>query len=169
MRWIWVDRFVAFEPGRRACAVKNLSQAEDYFRDHLPGYPVFPATLLLEGLAQTGGILVGQAGDFRHNVVLAKIHAVQIHREVYPGEQLQYEVELLDYRAEGATVHGRARVGDELVAEAEILFAHVRPEKAGETIPVEADNFVFTGSLKRLLGLNRLLPTESAQPSSARE
>jgi len=159
MRWVWIDRFVAFEPGKRARAVKNLSQAEDYFRDHLPGYPVFPATLLLEGLAQTGGILAGQAGDFRHNVVLAKIHTAQLHREVYPGEMLEYEVELVDYRAEGATVRGRALVGTELVAEAEILFAHVSPDKTTGSGSA-AENFVFTGDLKKLLGLNRLLPTQ---------
>ena len=59
MRWIWIDRFVSFESGKSATAVKNLSLAEDHFADHMPGYPVMPAPLILEGLAQTGGILVG--------------------------------------------------------------------------------------------------------------
>ena len=75
MRWTWIDRFASFEPGRSAVAVKNLSMAEDHFRDHFPGFPVMPAPLILEGLAQTGGILVGQANQFRDNVVLAKMTA----------------------------------------------------------------------------------------------
>ncbi|MCS7166706.1 MAG: 3-hydroxyacyl-ACP dehydratase FabZ family protein [Gemmatales bacterium] len=153
MRWIWIDRFVEFEPGRRAKAIKNLTQAEDYFREHLPGYPIFPISLLLEGLAQTGGILVGEAGNFERNVVLAKIASVQVHAEVYPGQQLEYEVELLDLREEGATVRGIARVQAQVVAEAEIMFAHVRPEQIGLQ-----ENFVFSGELKKLLALNRLLP-----------
>ena len=59
MRWTWIDRFAAFESGKSAIAVKNLSLAEDHFADHFPGFPVMPAPLILEGLAQTGGILVG--------------------------------------------------------------------------------------------------------------
>lgn len=73
MRWIWIDRFLEFESGKSAKAVKNLSTAEDHFRDHFPGYPVMPAALIIEGLAQTGGILVGEANQFREKVVLAKI------------------------------------------------------------------------------------------------
>ena len=57
MRWTWIDRFVAFEPGKSAVAVKNLSHAEDHFADHFPGFPVMPAPLILEGLAQTGRII----------------------------------------------------------------------------------------------------------------
>ena len=53
--------------------MKNLSLAEDHFADHFPGYPVMPGPLMLEGLAQTGGILVGEANDFREKVVLAKV------------------------------------------------------------------------------------------------
>lgn len=155
MRWIWIDRFTEFVPGQRAKAIKNLSWAEDYFRDHFPGYPIFPASLLLEGLAQTGGILAGQAGNFQQNVVLAKINMVQVHGEAYPGQQLEYEVELLDYRSEGATVRAIARSDGQLIAEAEIMFAHVRTDRAGS-----GENFVFTGDLKKLLGLNKLLPGE---------
>ena len=71
MRWIWIDRFVEFEPGKSATAVKNLTAAEDHYADHFPGFPVMPAALILEGLAQTGGILVGEANQFREKVVLA--------------------------------------------------------------------------------------------------
>ena len=104
MRWIWIDRFLEFESGKSARAVKNLSLAEDHFADHFPGYPVMPGALILEGLAQTGGILVGEANDFKEKVVLAKIPAAVFHREVLAGEQLIYDVEILHLRPEGASV-----------------------------------------------------------------
>src|SRR5712691_6037692 len=125
MRWIWIDRFLEFQKGKSAKALKNLSLAEDYFADHFPGYPVMPGTLILEGLAQTGGILVGDANDYREKVVLAKIHWARFHREAMAGDELVYDVELLQLRQEGALVRGSARVGEALVAEAEIFFAHL--------------------------------------------
>src|ERR1700745_2024555 len=125
MRWIWIDRFVEFHPQKSARAVKNLSLAEDYFADHFPGFPVMPGCLILEGLAQTGGILVGEANDFREKVVLAKITWARFHRDVLAGEQVVYEVEVLNLRPEGAAVHGRVVVGGALVGEAEIFFAHL--------------------------------------------
>src|ERR671922_713585 len=104
MRWIWIDRFTSFQSGKSARAVKNLSLAEDHFAEHFPGYPVMPGSLILEGLAQTGGILVGEANDFREKVVLAKIPKAHFHREVLAGERLTYEAEMLHLRPEGASV-----------------------------------------------------------------
>src|SRR6516225_11671023 len=114
MRWIWLDRFLEFQSGKSARAVKNLSLAEDLFADHFPGYPVMPGALLLEGLAQTGGVLVGEANDFREKVVLGKVPSARFHREVLAGEQIVYEVELLHLRPEGAAVKGRVLVGDQV-------------------------------------------------------
>src|SRR5215203_5141835 len=119
MRWTWIDRFTAFESRRSATAVKCLSLAEDHFADHFPGFPVMPAPLILEGLAQTGGILVGHANNFEKNVVLAKMTA-KFHREASPGEQLTYTATLIDLNDTGARVAGTARCGSELLAEAEI-------------------------------------------------
>src|SRR5260370_23043219 len=123
-RWIWIDRFLEFHSGRSARAVKNLSFAEDYFAEHFPGYPVMPGTLILEGLAQTGGILVGDANDFREKVVLAKVPYARFHREVLAGNQLIYDVDLLHLRPEGAAVQGRVQVGPAMGMEAEIFVAH---------------------------------------------
>ena len=106
MRWLWIDRFLEFKRGKSARAVKNLSLAEDYFADHFPGYPVMPACLILEGLAQTGGILVGEANDFQEKVVLAKIVSARFQREFLAGEQLVYETDLVHLRPEGASVLG---------------------------------------------------------------
>jgi 3-hydroxyacyl-[acyl-carrier-protein] dehydratase len=151
MRWIWIDRFLEFRPGKSARAVKNLSLAEDYFADHFPGYPIMPGCLILEGLAQTGGILVGEANDFREKVVLAKVQSARFHAEVAAGEQLTYDVELLHLRPEGAAVAGRATVGNQLVVESELFFAHLDQSRSQQLFGDH--NFVFTGELKYLLGL----------------
>lgn len=149
MRWIWIDRVLEFQSRKSARALKNLSQAEDHFADHWPGYPVMPAALMLEGLAQTGGILVGEANGFREKVVLAKIPHARFHREVLAGEQLIYEVELTHLRSEGALILGRVLSNGELVAEAEIFFAHLDQSRSGQFFG--DTNFVFTGELKYMM------------------
>jgi 3-hydroxyacyl-[acyl-carrier-protein] dehydratase len=148
MRWTWIDRFVAFESGRSAVAVKNLSLAEDHFADHFPGFPVMPAPLILEGLAQTGGILVGEANQYQENVILAKMSA-KFHREALAGEQLTYATTIINLNETGARVSGEVRSGDELVAEAEIVFAHVTPDQLPPGLP--DPKFVFSGELTHLL------------------
>src|SRR5437763_1695702 len=107
MRWLWIDRFLKFASGKSARAVKNLSIAEDYFAHHYTGYPVRTACFILEGLAQTGGILVGEKNDFQEKVVLAKIMSAQFRREALAGEQLIYDVELLHLRPEGGSIAGK--------------------------------------------------------------
>jgi 3-hydroxyacyl-[acyl-carrier-protein] dehydratase len=149
MRWLWIDRFLEFHPGQSARAVKNLSLAEDYFADHFPGYPVMPAPLMLEGLAQTGGILVGEANDFKEKVVLAKVPYVRCLRDVLAGEQIVYEVELLHLRPEGASVRGRVTVDGEVAVEAEIFFAHLDQNRSQQMFGDH--NFVFSGELKRAI------------------
>jgi len=153
MRWLWIDRFVAFESGRSATAVKALSAAEDHFADHFPGYPVMPAALILEGLAQTGGILVGEARGVKEKVVLAKVPAATFHRDALAGELLTYTAEVVDLRDEGAVIKGRVTSGPDLVCEGEIFFAHLDQNRAKQTFG--DDNFVFGGELTRLLGLPR--------------
>src|SRR5438105_8361240 len=103
MRWIWIDRFLEFQRGKSARALKNLSLAEDFFADHFPSWPIMPAALILEGLAQTGGILVGDVNYFREKVVLAKILKARFMREAVAGDELIYEIDLLHMRPEGAT------------------------------------------------------------------
>jgi len=163
MRWIWFDRFVEFTSGKMARAVKNLSRAEDYFADHFPGWPVMPAALILEGLAQTGGILVGEVNDFREKVILAKITRASFKRELLAGEQLIYEAEILHLRPEGASVAGRVLVDGTLVAEAEIFFAHLDQNRSQQLFGEQ--NFVFSGEIKHMLA--RLKRTSSSASASA--
>src|SRR3954451_3458272 len=117
MRWLWIDRFLEFRRGQSARAVKNLSLAEDVFAEHFPGYPVMPAALILEGLAQTGGILVGEANGFQEKVMLAKLPRATVHREMLAGEQLVYEAEILHPRPEGAAAAARVLVDGQVTAE----------------------------------------------------
>jgi 3-hydroxyacyl-[acyl-carrier-protein] dehydratase len=149
MRWIWIDRFLDLQHGKSARAVKFLSLAEDHFADHFPGYPVMPAALILEGLAQTGGILVGEANDFKEKVVLAKVPHAKFHREMLAGEMLVYEAEILHLRPEGASVAARVLVDGQVTAEAEIFFAHLDQNRSKQIFGEH--NFVFDGEMRRLL------------------
>jgi 3-hydroxyacyl-[acyl-carrier-protein] dehydratase len=170
MRWLWIDRFVEFKSGQSARAVKNLSLAEDLFRDHFPDYPVMPAALMLEGIAQTGGILVGEVNDFQEKVVLAKIVYATFRREALAGETLIYEVTMLHLRPEGASVEGKIHAlpaGSPIPAtwtepplgETELFFAHL--DKARSAALFGDKNFVFSGELKYMLGLAKVLADEA--------
>lgn len=146
MRWIWIDRFVEFESGVRAVALKNVSLAEEHLHDHFPGYPTMPGSLMLEGMAQTGGILLGQKHDFEQIVVLAKVPKVSYERLIGPGETIRYEATVADDRPEGGTTAVTATVDGETVAEAEIMFAYLDksdPAYGG----VDQKNFVFESAL----------------------
>ena len=86
MRWWWIDKFVEFESGKRAVAIKNLSLAEEHLHDHFPGFPVMPPSLMIEGMAQTAGILVGEARDFAEKVILAKVRRAVFNGIARPGQ-----------------------------------------------------------------------------------
>jgi 3-hydroxyacyl-[acyl-carrier-protein] dehydratase len=147
MRWIWIDRFTEFVSGSHATAVKNVTLAEEHLHDHFPGFPVMPPSLIVEGLAQTGGILLGEKNQFEHVVILAKIPRMTFHSWAAPGDTLTYTARLVDERAEGGLVECEAKIGDRLVADGEIFFAHVDDAAAGT---IDQKNFVFS---MRLLGV----------------
>jgi len=151
MRWIWIDKILEFRSGEYAKAVKNLTLAEEHLHDHLPGYPVMPASLIIEGLAQTGGILVGEAKNFAEKVVLAKIPKAEFFGVACAGDQLTYDVRLTALRSEGAVVLGRAFLDDQLLAEVEIFFAHLDQSRSNQMFGPK--NFVFTQQLLGVLDL----------------
>ena len=64
MRWFWIDRFTELQSGQYAKSIKNVTLAEEHLHDHFPGFPVMPGSLMLEGMAQTGGILLGEKNNF---------------------------------------------------------------------------------------------------------
>ena len=155
MRWIWIDKFIEFESSRRAVAVKNVSLAEEHVHDHFPGYPIHPPTLMIEGMAQTGGVLVGEAFGFKEKVILAKVTRATFHAHVVPGDQIRLEAEVVgEVRPEGAGITGRITRNGDLVAEIEMMFAHLDQSRA----PVETGeaNFVFNENFIRLLRMRHL-------------
>jgi 3-hydroxyacyl-[acyl-carrier-protein] dehydratase len=167
MRWIWIDKFVEFESGRRAVSAKNVSLAEEHLHDNFPGFPMMPECLMIEAMAQTAGILVGEARDFKEKVVLAKISKAVFFDYVVPGDTLRLEAQMQTLAAEAASTTGRITRGDQLIAEIDLMFSHVDRNLAGKKFPEE--NFVFTGlftSLLRDVALNHAKPqpqkTESA-------
>ena len=129
MRWIWIDRFTAFESGHRAVAVKNVSFTEEQFDDYTPGYPLMPSTLILEGLAQAGGLLVGEHYDFKERGVLAKVGKAIFHELATPGDTLTYTVVIEDIKPDGAIVRGTSLLEGRLQAEVDIVFAHLDDER----------------------------------------
>lgn len=153
MRWIWIDRFEEFHSGSSARAVKTVSVAEDHLHEQYPGYPVMPHSLIIEGLAQTGGILVGEANDFAEKVVLAKIPHVEFHDHAIAGDVLQYDVALTELRAEGAICDGKVYRNGQLMAEAQIVFAHLDQSRTADD-GNSPKNFVFTKD--HLLALLRM-------------
>jgi 3-hydroxyacyl-[acyl-carrier-protein] dehydratase len=129
MRWFWIDRYLEFESGRYAVAVKNVSLAEEHLHDHFPGAPTMPNSLIVEGMAQTGGLLVGEANQFQKRVVLAKVSRAKFHFTALPGDTLTYRTQIEEIKTDGAMVTATCHVGDRLQAEAEIFFAHLSDEK----------------------------------------
>src|SRR6478672_6141235 len=124
MRWFWIDRFTEFVRGRRAVAIKALALSEEQFDGYTPGYPIMAGSLMIEGMAQTAGLLVGEMEGFAQRVVLAKIGKAIFHQLVVPGHMLRYEATITDVKGDGALASVNAFLDeDQLVAEVEMMFA----------------------------------------------
>lgn len=134
MRWFWIDRFQEFESGRHAVAVKNVSLAEEHLHDHFPGAPLMPNSLVIEGLAQTGGLLVAEHGGFNERVVLAKIAKARFHFPAVPGDTLVYRATIEDIHKDGAVVSATSHVGGRLQGEIQVFFAHLDEATAGKSL-----------------------------------
>jgi 3-hydroxyacyl-[acyl-carrier-protein] dehydratase len=149
MRWIWIDAFVEFESGQRASAIKNITLAEEHLHDHFPGYPVMPACLLIEGMAQTAGILVGEARGFTENVILAKIRKAEFDDYAVPGDQIRFDavLETIDERAAATT--GSVLKNGKPMGRVDLMFSHVNQSEKPMDVPDH--NFVFTDQFLNLL------------------
>lgn len=123
MRWFWVDRFTEFVSGSHAAGWKNVALDAEVIDRYVPGYPTFPPTLIIEGLAQLGGILVSEKFGFRKRVVLAKVGKAIYHRPAVGGDRLEYRVELDAIQENGATVTCTSRCDGEPQAEIDLMFA----------------------------------------------
>jgi len=149
MRWIWIDKFLEFESGKSAVAVKNVTLAEEHLHDHFPGFPVMPECLMIEGMAQTAGILVGEARKFAEKVILAKIKRSVFYHYVVPGDTLIIHAEIESIADEAASTTGKIMRGEELIAEISLMFSHIDQNLAGMEFPEE--NFLFTDMFNSLV------------------
>jgi beta-hydroxyacyl-ACP dehydratase FabZ len=115
-----VDRVLELEPGRRIVAIKNVTVNEPFFLGHFPGRPVVPGVLLVEGMAQAGGLLLFSDVADRANKLLffASIEEAKFRRPVVPGDQIRYEVEVLRLRSTYCKLAGKALVDGQIAAEA---------------------------------------------------
>ncbi len=164
MRWIWIDKFVEFKSGERAVAVKNVTLAEEHLHDHFPGFAVMPETLCIEAMAQTAGILVGQAKNFQEKVILAKVKKAVFHDYVKPGDTIKLAATIESISPEAASTSGKITLADKLVAEIDLMFSHIDQNLAGKKFPEE--NFVFTDTFKSLLHGVLVDDTGSSTPES---
>lgn len=132
--FLLIDRIQEIEPGKRIVGLKNVSANEPCFQGHFPDYPILPGVLILEAMAQAGGICV-LAMDPEHtenkNLFFSGINKARFRRPVIPGDQIILTLEMLKHKGTLWIFHGTATVNDELAAEAELLASVV--EKQTET------------------------------------
>lgn len=162
MRWMWIDRIVELVPREKLVAVKNVSMAEEHLHDHFEAKgkraatPIMPACFILEGMAQTAGILVGHAEEFREKVILAKVGKAELSREAVPGNVLRYTATIQHMDKSGASTAGVVELLDpmkgwaaETIGTIDLMFSHIDQNMSGEEFPEH--NFVFSESFRTLL------------------
>ena len=120
--FLLVDRIVEMEP-KRIVGIKNVTMNEPFFAGHFPGFPVMPGVLIVEAMAQTGGVLALQNEKDRAEklVLFASIEQAKFRRPVVPGDQLRLELEVLSRKTTFCRMKGNAYVNGELVAEAVLI------------------------------------------------
>ncbi|MDD3374582.1 MAG: bifunctional UDP-3-O-[3-hydroxymyristoyl] N-acetylglucosamine deacetylase/3-hydroxyacyl-ACP dehydratase [Candidatus Omnitrophica bacterium] len=122
--FLFVDRVVELEPGKRAVAIKNVTANEGFFQGHFPGKPVMPGVLMVEAMAQVGGIAVLTDPQNKGKLALfMAIDKVKFRKVVEPGDQLVFEVDVMRCKSRIAQVRGVAKTGDKVVVEAELMFS----------------------------------------------
>jgi 3-hydroxyacyl-[acyl-carrier-protein] dehydratase len=162
MRWMWIDRVVELVPGQKLVAIKHISLAEEHLHDHFPAsanqpaLPIMPASLIIEGMAQTAGILVGHAEHFAEKVVLAKVSKAELTAEARPGDTLRYTAIIDKIDPMGASTKGTvellspiANTPPATIGTIDLMFSHLDQNMSGLEFP--AHNFVFSESFRTLL------------------
>jgi 3-hydroxyacyl-[acyl-carrier-protein] dehydratase len=184
MRWLWLDRILELDKAKRCVAIRNVTAAEDVLHDHFaaapgsgnsvqsfcggptgcapdavhPAYPVMPNSLIIEGYAQTAGILTGHANDFKEKVILAKIGKATFTGVLAtPGTTIRHTAEITHLDERGSSTQGTVELIDPAdpsaepkpLATIEMMFSHIDQNMQGLEFPEE--NFVFTDQFMDLL------------------
>lgn len=125
--FLLVDRIVEYEEMKRIVGLKNVTINEPFFQGHFPGVPIMPGVLIIEAMAQVGGVLVFKTIPNRESklVFFMGIENARFRRPVRPGDQLRLEMTVIKVKARVGKLQGKAFVDDALAAEAEIMFSLV--------------------------------------------
>jgi beta-hydroxyacyl-ACP dehydratase FabZ len=122
-----VDRIIEFEAGKRIVGIKNVTINEPFFQGHYPGHPVMPGVLLIESMAQVGGLLMmGAIENIEDKVVyFMTLDGVKFRRPVTPGDQLRFELEIVQLRTHTCKMRGVGTVDGQVVVEAAEMMARI--------------------------------------------
>ena len=124
--FLLVDRILELEPGKRAVGIKNVTANEPFFQGHFPQRAVMPGVLIIEAMAQVGGVMILSVEEHKGKLAyLGTLDGVKFRRPIVPGDTLEMETELLRVRSNMGKVRCVARVGGQEVAVAHIMFALV--------------------------------------------
>jgi UDP-3-O-[3-hydroxymyristoyl] N-acetylglucosamine deacetylase/3-hydroxyacyl-[acyl-carrier-protein] dehydratase len=129
--FLLVDRVIDLEPSRKVVAIKNVTMNEPFFSGHFPGHPIMPGVLIIEAMAQAGGILLLNTVENPEEKVVyfMGIDKVRFRRPVLPGDQIRFELEMLQYRHGTCKMQGKAFVEDELATEATLMATIVNKNR----------------------------------------
>ena len=150
--FLLIDRIVEFERTKRLVAIKNVTINEPFFQGHFPDYPIMPGVLVVEAMAQAGGIIMMYELPDRQSklVVFTGIERAKFRRPITPGDQIRIEVEVLAFRQRAGRILGRATVDGKLACEATLTCqvvprvreakpaADAGPASSGEQVEAEA-------------------------------
>ena len=121
--FLFVDAIVEMERLKRVVGIKNVTINESFFQGHFPGQPIMPGVLIIESMAQTGGLLLLQEVPDRENKLLyfVAVDGARFRRPVVPGDQLKVEMKVISWRGDFCKLDGRATVDGQLAAEATLM------------------------------------------------
>jgi 3-hydroxyacyl-[acyl-carrier-protein] dehydratase len=133
--FLLIDRIVEFERTKRLVAIKNVTINEPFFQGHFPDHPIMPGVLVIEAMAQAGGIIMMYELEDRLSklVVFTGIERAKFRRPVTPGDQVRIEVEVLAFRSRAGRIQGRALVDGKLACEATLTCQVVPRGGASDT------------------------------------